>query len=150
MLWVSLRIAGTAAAVSLVLGLWLAWLLAKREFRGRRELAALVSLALAFPSPVICYYFLSGRPRLWSWGVVLAAIVSAMPLVVRAGRGALAAVDPLYEKAARSLGASDWRIFLRVEAPLIWRSSLGGAALGFARVAAEVAAALLIASRLEP
>jgi len=68
--------------------------------------------------------------------------------VVRAGRMAFAALDPLYGKAARSLGASEWRVLWRVEFPLVWRRTLAAAALAFARVLAECFAIVLIAHRI--
>ena len=150
MLWLSLRVAGVSTAVSLVLGWGLAWLLVNRQFPGKREVGVAASLALALPSPVICYYFLSGRAPLWSWGFTAAAVVSATPMLVRAGRVALTALDPVYGRAARSVGASDWRVFWRIELPLVFRSALAAAGLAFARVLAEFAFVFLLTVRLLP
>ena len=143
-----LRIAAVATAVSVVVGVPAAWVLVNRRFPGSRELGGLATAALALPAPVWCAYFWMGRPSLASWRLTAAAVMSAAPLLVRAGRTAFAGLDPLYGKAARSLGASDWRILWRVELPLIWRPALTGAAIAFARVLAECAAIAWIAPGL--
>ena len=144
MVWLSLRVAGISTVVSLVLGLAVAWLLVNRRFPGRREVGALATAGLALPAPVICTFLLLGRPSLASWSMACAAVLSAAPLLVRAGQTAFAGLDPLYGKTARSLGASDWRILWRIELPLIWRAALAAAAVAFARVLAELAVIVLI------
>ena len=134
----------------MVVGLWLAWTLANREFAGKRALGALSTAALALPAPVLCYYLLCVLGRIWPLtgiGLVAAGVVSAMPLLVRASRAAFASLDPSLGKAARSLGASGWRVFLRIELPLALRPVLAAIALAFARVLAEFAAAFWIADR---
>jgi molybdate transport system permease protein len=147
MLWSSLRIAGISTLVSVAAGVWLAWLLVNRRFPGRRELGTVATAALAVPAPVICYYFLMEREHGWSWGITGAAVLSAMPMLVRAGRMAFASIDPIYGNVARSLGRSDWRVFWRVEFPQVWRPTLGAAAVAFTRILAEMAAAVAIAAR---
>jgi molybdate transport system permease protein len=140
--------AGLAAAISVGIGLWLAWLLSNRRFPGQRALGALAAAAVALPSPVICYYLLAVIGHLWSVkraGLVGAGVLSAAPLLIRAGRGAFASLDPAWAKAARSTGASEWRVFSLVELPLAFRPILAAAVLGFARVLAELAAAFWIA-----
>jgi molybdate transport system permease protein len=69
-------------------------------------------------------------------------------MLVRAGRMAFGSIEPVYGNVARSLGCSDWRVFWRVEFPLVWRATLGAAALAFTRVLAEFGAAVWIASRV--
>ena len=146
MVWAALRVAGISTVVSVAAGLWLAWLLVNGQFRGRRQLGALLTGALALPAPVICYYLLLGRD--WAWGMAGAAVLSALPMMARAGRLAFGSLDPVYGNGARSLGASNWRVFWRVELPMVWRGAAAAAAVGFARVLAEAAAAVLIAARL--
>ena len=146
MLFPSLRIAVIATVVSLAFGLWLAWLLVNRQFPGRRELGALATLALALPAPVMCAYVLFARER--GWMLTLAAVLSAAPILVGAGRMAFSSLDPVYGKAARSLGASDWRVFWRVEFPFVWRCAAAAAAVAFARILAELVAAFWIVARL--
>ena len=111
-------------------------------------MGALATAALALPAPVICAFLLLGRPSLESWRIIFAAVLSAAPLLVRAGRTGFAGLDPLYGKTARSLGASDWRILWRIELPLIWRPAVIAAAIAFARVLAECAAIVLILPEL--
>ena len=143
-----LRAAAVSTAISMVLGLWLAWLLVNRQFPGRRELGGLATGFLALPAPVVCWYLFIGRATGWPPGMLIAAVLAALPMVVRAGRTAFGSLDPLYANAARSLGSSDWRVFWRVEFPLMWRAAATAAALAFARVLAESVAAVLIAARL--
>jgi molybdate transport system permease protein len=148
--WLALRVAGFSTGISVVAGLWLAWTLANREFAGKRALGALATAALALPAPVLCYYLLCVLARFRPWtetGLVAAGVFSAMPLLIRAFRTALATLDPNLGKAARSLGASGWRVFLRIELPLELRPILAAIALAFARVLAELAAAFWIADR---
>ncbi|MGB7722759.1 MAG: ABC transporter permease subunit [Bryobacteraceae bacterium] len=146
----ALRVAGFSTGISVVVGLWLAWTLANREFAGKRVLGALSTAALALPSPVLCYYLLCVWGRVWPLteiNLVAAGVLSAMPLVIRASLAAFASLDPNLAKAARSLGASGWRVFLRIELPLVLRPILVATALAFARVLAELATAFWIASR---
>lgn len=143
-----LRTLAISAAISIVLGLWLAWLLVNRQFPGRRALGAVATAALALPAPVICYYAFIDRTFAWSWGLPAAVILSATPMLVRAGRMAFSSLDPLYANAARTLGASEWRVFWRIEAPRVWRLSAAAAAVAFARVLAELVAGTAIALHL--
>jgi|SRR5581483_3141696 len=143
-----LRTAAIAIAVSLVVSLWLAWVLVNRRFPGRRELSALATAALALPAPVICYYAFFERSFAAQWRLAAAVMLTAIPMLVRAGRMALASLDPIYANAARSLGAHEWRVFWRVEIPRIWRPAAGAAAVAFARVLAESLAGIAIALRL--
>src|SRR5664279_3726443 len=150
LLWLALRVAGLSTGISVVVGLWLAWTLANREFAGKRALGALATAALAVPSPVLCYYLLCVSARIWPWteiNLVAAGVVSAMPLLIRASRTAFASLNPSLGKAARSLGASGWRVFLRIELPLALRPILAAIALAFARVLGELAVAFWIADR---
>jgi molybdate transport system permease protein len=150
LLLLALRVAGFSTGISVVVGLWLAWTLANREFAGKRVLGALSTVALALPAPVLCYYLLCVWGRVWPLteiNLVAAGVLSAMPLVIRASLAAFASLDPNLAKAARSLGASGWRVFLRIELPLELRPILAATALAFVRVLAELAAAFWIASR---
>ena|SRR5690349_5125328 len=143
-----LRTLAISTAISIVLGLWLAWLLVNRQFPGRRELGAVATAALALPAPVICYYAFVDRAFAWPWGFPTAVMLSATPMLVRAGRMAFSSLDPLYANAARTLGASEWRVFWRIDIPRVWRASAAAAAVAFARVLAEFVAGTVIALRL--
>ena len=150
LLWLALRVAGLSTGISVVLGLWLAWTLVNRQFAGKRALGAFSTAALALPAPVLCYYLLCVLGRVWPLteiNLVAAGVLSAMPLVIRASRTAFASLDPNLAKAARSLGASGWRVFLRIELPLAMRYILAAIALAFVRVLAELAAAFWIAGQ---
>ena len=143
-----LRTAALSIAFSLVLGWWLARLLVSQRFPGRRELGALATASLALPAPVICDYAFFAPGFAWTWGLAGAAMLSATPMLIRAGRTAFASLDPVHANAARTLGASEWRVFWRVEIPQIWRSAAAATAVAFARVLAELVVGIVIAVRL--
>lgn len=141
-----LEIAAISTAISLALGLALAWLLTHRQFPGNREIGWVATAALALPAPVVCYVvFLNPRQVLWQIAAV--GVLSAAPIVTRGGRTALASLDPVYGRTGRSLGSSDWRVFWRIELPLVWRQTAAATAVALARVFVETVAALLIAAR---
>ncbi len=161
-LWLSLRVAAVATLVSLALGLWIAYLLANRRFRGKELLDALVTLPLVLPPTVLGYYLLVvlgrssplghiyewafGGPLVFTWqAAVVASTLHAIPLLVKSARAAFETVDRSYEKAARNLGASDWRVFWRVTLPLSRRAVIAAAVLAFARALGDFGATLMIA-----
>jgi len=143
-------VGGLGAAGSLALGLWLAWILATRDFRGIRALEAAAELPAVLPPLILGTYLafaLAGRPEGFTWRVAaLAAAVAALPAMVMAARTAFELLPRDYENAARSLGASGWRVFWRVTAPLAYRPILAAASLAFARLAAEYAVTVLVAA----
>jgi molybdate transport system permease protein len=131
-LWLSLQVAGVAAAGALAMGLWLAYRLATREFAGRK--AALGLLALLFATPVVILAWVLLRPVFpWQAGAAVGAI-AALPPIVLGARRPLQDLNREYGDAARSLGCSEWRIFWRVMLPLGWRPILAAAGVAFARV----------------
>jgi molybdate transport system permease protein len=145
-----LRVAGLSTGISVVAGLWLGWTLTNCEFAGKRALGVLSIAAIALPAPVLCYYLLAVLVRIWPLteiNLVAAGVLSALPLLVRASRNAFASLDPNLGKAARSLGASGWRVFLRIDLPLGLRPILAAIALAFALVLAQLAAAFWIADQ---
>jgi molybdate transport system permease protein len=130
--WLSLQVAGLATAGALALGLWLAYSLATREFVARK--ATLGLLALLFATPVVILAWMFFRPAFrWQAGV-LAGTIAALPPIALGARRSLQDLDRAYGNAARSLGASEWRIFWRVMLPLGWRPILAAAAVAFVRV----------------
>ena len=164
-LWLSLRVAGLATLLSLALGLWLAWLLANREFRGKEVVDAVVTLPLVLPPTVLGYYLLVvlgrlsplgraweavfGAPLVFTWqAAVVASTVHALPLLVKTARAALESVDRGYEKAARNLGASEWRVFWRISLPLARRAVLASVVLAFARSLGDFGATLMVAGNI--
>jgi molybdate transport system permease protein len=161
-LWLSLEVAAWATGISLILGIWLAWLLANRQFPGKDVLDALTTLPLALPPTVLGYYLLvvigrtswighaweqvTGSPLVFTWrAAVIASTLHAIPLLVKSSRAALENVDAAYERAARSLGASEWRLFWRVSIPLARRPIAAAAAIAFARSMGDFGATLMVA-----
>jgi len=164
-LWLSLRVAVASTLVALAGGLWIAYLLANREFRGKEVLDAAVTLPLVLPPTVLGYYLLIvlgrqsvvgrlweavfGSPLVFTWkAAVIAALLHALPLLVKSARAALESVDRSYERAARNLGASEWRLFWRVTFPLARRSILAAAALAFARSLGDFGVTLMVAGNI--
>ncbi len=144
-----MRVGLSATLIALALGLWIARLLHGPE---KRTVAArwLIAAGLALPPAILCGYFIfrfSGRAFHWPWAVA-AGLVNGLPLLSWWLLTSIDRVDSRYRNAARSLGASEWRVFLRISRPLAWRPILAGAAIVFARVSAEFAAVLLISRRL--
>src|SRR6202158_654398 len=164
-LWLSLRVATISTAVALVVGLWLAWLLANRQFRGKEILDAAITLPLVLPPTVLGYYLLVllgraspigklyewifGGPLVFSWqAAVVAALFHSTPLLVKSARAAFESVDRSFERAARNLGATELRLFGRVPLPLARRSILAAAALAFARSLGDFGVTLMIAAKI--
>lgn len=164
-LWLSLRVAVISTAISLAIGLWLAWLLANRDFRGKELLDAAVTLPLVLPPTVLGYYLLVllgrhsplGQIYEWTFGSPLvfseqAAIVAALfhsaPLLIKSARAALESVDRSYERAARSLGASEMRLFWSVTLPLARRSIFAAVALAFARSLGDFGVTIMLAGNI--
>lgn len=164
-LWLSLQVATAATLSSLPVALALALALARGRWPGKALLEALVNLPLVLPPVVIGYALLVGFGRqgpigrwLNEWfgltfvftfrGAVLAAAVMALPLMVRAVRQALEAVDLGLEDAARTLGASRLDAFASVTLPLAGPGLLSGAVLGFAASLGEFGATITFVSNV--
>lgn len=164
-LWLSLRVAFLSTALALAGGLWIAYVLANREFRGKDVLDAAVTLPLVLPPTVLGYYLLVlvgrasplgklwedtfGSPLVFTWkAAVLAALLHALPLLVKSARAALESVDRSYERAARNLGASETKLFFRVSLPLARRSILAATALAFARSLGDFGVTLMVAGNI--
>ena len=158
----SLLCASAATLVCLVLGVPLAWVLARATFPGRKLVRALVTVPLVLPPVVggVALLLLLGRRGLIgqyldSWfgislpfttpAVVIAEAFVAMPFLVIAVEGALRGADRRYEDAAATLGASRWLIFRRVTLPLIAPGISAGAVLCFARALGEFGATITFA-----
>jgi molybdate transport system permease protein len=161
-LWLSFKVAIIATLISMVVGLWLAWLLATRSFRGKELIDAAVTLPLVLPPTVLGYYLLVllarssplgriyesvfGQPLVFTWqAAVLASTIHAIPLLVKSARAGFESADPVYGRAARSLGAGEWRLFWKVAFPLARRSIMAAAAIAFARSLGDFGATLMIA-----
>jgi molybdate transport system permease protein len=158
----SLISASVATAVSLLVGVPLAWVLARARFRGISLLRALVTLPLVLPPVVggVALLLAFGRRGiagryLDAWfgitipftttAVVLAETFVALPFLVITVEGALRAADPRYEEASASLGADRWTTFRRVTLPLVAPSVLAGSVLCWARALGEFGATITFA-----
>lgn len=160
----SLQVSFWAVLISLPLAIAVAWLLARRDFPGKAWLSALVHLPLVLP-PVVTGYLLLltfglngavGRV-LADWGIVLAfrwtgaalaAGIMGFPLMVRAIRLAIEAVDPKLEEAAETLGAGRIARFTQVTLPLIAPGILAGVVLGFAKAMGEFGATITFVANI--
>jgi molybdate transport system permease protein len=154
-----------ATATSLVLGVPLAWVLARVAFPGRSLVRAAVTLPMVLP-PVVggaaLLFALGRRGFVGSWledalgvhlpfttaGVVVANTFVAMPFLVVSVEGALRGTDPRYEDAAATLGASRWAVLTRVTLPLVRPSLMAGALLCWARALGEFGATITFAGNL--
>jgi molybdate transport system permease protein len=161
----TLKVAGWATAINLVLGVGVGYALSRWRFPGRDVLDALLTLPMVMPPTVLGYYLLVvigsqgvvgawllqnlGIRLIFTWqAAVIAATIVAFPLVFKAARAAFENVDPQWEDAARTLGLSEWSIFLRVSLPLAWRGILAGLLLAFARALGEFGATLMVAGSI--
>ncbi|MEY3307563.1 MAG: hypothetical protein RLZZ413_1601 [Pseudomonadota bacterium] len=161
----SLRVSFWATLVSLPVGIAVAYVLARHRFWGRQLLNGLVHLPLILP-PVVTGYLLLltfgrkgavgafldqtfGLVFAFRWtGAALAAAVMAFPLMVRAIRMAIEAVDPRLEAAAGTLGASRPWVFVTVTLPLILPGIVAGAILGFAKAMGEFGATITFVANI--
>lgn len=155
----SARVALFATLACLPLGIFVGWLLARREFRGKFLLEALVQLPMVLPPVVPGYALLllfGSRGPLGRWleatfgiqlaftwqGAVLAAAVMAFPLLVQPVRVAFRLIDARLEHAATTLGATPWNAFLTIALPLALPGVLAGAVLCFSRSLGEFGATM--------
>lgn len=160
----SLQVSLAAIAGALPVAFCLAWVLARMRFPGKILLDGLVHLPLVLPPVVIGWLLLIafapegpggrflalfGVSVLFRWtGAAIAAAVMALPLMVRAIRLSLEAVDPRLEQAALTLGAGPWRTFATITLPLAAPGVLAGAVLGFARSLGEFGATITFVSNI--
>jgi molybdate transport system permease protein len=161
----SLKVAGWATAINLVLGVAAGYALARMRFIGRDLLDALLTLPMVLPPTVLGYYLLVlvgrrgwlggwlhetfGIQLIFTWqGAVIAASLVAFPLVMKAARAAFEGVDTRLEQAARVLGLGEAAVFFRVTLPMAWHGILAGVLLAFARALGEFGATLMVAGSI--
>lgn len=163
-LLISLKVAVLATGVSFVFALFAAWRLSRRRGAMPALLDSLCSLPLVLPPTVLGYYLIlvvgrrgligpaladAGINLIFSWqGAVVAAAVVVFPLIYKSARAALESVDPRLEDAARTLGASELRVFLGISLPLAFRGIFAGVMLAFARGMGEFGATLMVAGNI--
>lgn len=164
-IYLSLKVAGVAVLLALPFAILIAWLLARKNFWGKNLLNGIVHLPLVLPPVVIGYLLLISMAKkgmigqfLWEWfgfslsfswkGAVLASMVMAFPLMVRSIRLAIENVDPKLEQAARTLGATPFKVFFTLTLPLSFSGMIAGAVLGFARSLGEFGATITFVSNI--
>ncbi len=164
-LWLSLKVASVSVLASMPIGFALAWLFARKRFPGRALLDAIVHLPLVLPPVVIGYALLLGfgrRGPVGQWleetfglvlafrwtGAALACAIMGLPLMVRAIRQSLEAIDPRLDAAASTLGANRLWVLATVTLPLSLPGVVTGALLSFARSLGEFGATITFVSNI--
>jgi len=161
----SILVASTSTIIIAILGLALAYLLERVEFKGKNLLDAVVTVPMVLPPTVVGYYLilffgrkgplgkaiyqLTGISFSFTWeGAVLASTVVALPLMVKVSKAAIGSVDPDLIKVSYSLGKSEWETFIRIILPLAKGGIIAGMVLSFARALGEFGATLMIAGNI--
>lgn len=169
MIWNALRLSLLVVSIATIaialIGTAFGFLLAKRQFRGKEFLDALLTLPMVLPPTVTGYYLilLLGRRGLlggpiyaWTgWSVtftwtaaVIASTLVALPLMIKSARAAIESVNPDYEIASCTLGKSELETFFRITLPLAGKGILAGVILSFARAFGEFGATLMLAGNI--
>ena len=160
-LGLTLRLATTTTLVLAVIGLPLAQWLNRTRWRLAPAIETLVALPVVLPPTVIGFYLLvafspqhppgswwrelTGAPLSFSFtGLVIASVFYSLPFAVQPFQAALRGVSPELLEAGRALGASPWRVFLKLHVPLAWRGIAAGLTLGFAHTLGEFGVVLMI------
>ena len=163
--FLSLKVALWSVLITLPLGLFIAWLLARKDFFGRALLNGIVYLPLVLPPVVVGFFLLTilgqqgaigeflhnffGITIIFTWqGAAIASAIMSFPLMVRAIRISIENVDTNLESAARTLGASPIRVFYSITLPLILPGILAGIILAFARSLGEFGATITFVSNI--
>lgn len=161
----TLRTAALATVLIVPPGLVVAWLLARRTWPGKSVVETIVALPLVMPPVATGFILLEllgrhggigawlddafGIEVVFTWRAVVAAMmVMSFPLLVRAARVAFEEVEPRYEQIARTLGATETRVFFTMTLPLAARGIVSGMLLAFARAIGEFGATILVAGNI--
>ena len=164
-LWLTLKVALIATLIAGVVGIALGWWMSRRRFQGTNVVDAILMLPMVLPPTVIGYYLIVligrngvlgqyldrwfGINLIFTWqGAVIAASVVSFPLVYKGARAAFEEVDGRFANAARTLGAGEFEVFVRIALPLAMRGIAAGLMLTFARAMGEFGATLMIAGNL--
>lgn len=164
-LYLTLKVSVIATFFSIVIGLGLAWLTARKDFFGKGILDAIIMQPLVIPPTVLGYYLLVllgrssylgrfledtlGITLVFTWkAAVVAAVVASLPLFVRPARAAIEGVDKNLENAARLLGKTEWEVLKTITIPLAWRGIAAGSIIAFARATGEFGATLMVAGNI--
>jgi molybdate transport system permease protein len=163
-LWVSTRASVFATVIVAVVGVGLAYVLARVRFPGRGAIEAACSLPMALPPTVVGYYLLTqlggpgpirdvsmalfGHSLTFTFtGIVVAQSIEAFPYCLRAARASIAGVDRRLEAAARTLGLCRWRVAVQVTLPLARRGIVAGVAMAFGRALGDYGATVAISGK---
>lgn len=162
---ISLKVALTATAFTLIIGVLLARLFTKYDFKGKDIFEALIILPMVLPPSVVGYglliligkrgiigqfiYDTFGISLVFTWtAACIAAVIVALPLMYQSCKAAFLNIDPIFENAAMTLGADKIRVFRRISLPLAWPGIVSGIVLSFARALGEFGATLMVAGNI--
>jgi molybdate transport system permease protein len=162
---ISLKVAFVATIFTLIVGVFLAQVFTKYEFKGKNVLEVLLILPMVLPPSITGYallimigrrgfigkyvYNYFGISLVFTWGAAcLAAAIVSLPLMYQSCKAAFLNVNHIYGNAARTLGASENRIFWKITLPLAWPGVVGGIVLSFARALGEFGATLMVAGNI--
>jgi molybdate transport system permease protein len=162
--WFTLRTALFSMALVVPIGLAISWILGRFEWRGKSLVETLIALPLVMPPVATGLILLKlfgrrgplgalldrwGVEFVFTWRAVVAAmVVMSLPLFVRSARVALEEVNVRYENVARTLGASELRVFFSITLPLAARGVIAGTVLAFARAIGEFGATIVVAGNI--
>lgn len=161
-LFLSLKVAAISTSVVFITGVLFAHLLARKNFFGKSFVESVFLLPLVLPPTVVGFGLLvlfgkNGLIGSWlltwfdiqvvfSWlGAVIASIVVSFPLMYQSAVASFSSLDSRLENVARTMGASEWRVFWTISFPLAWPGLLAGLVLSFARGLGEFGATLMLA-----
>lgn len=161
----SLKVAGAAVLIVVCSSIPIATLMAKREFVGKNILESILTLPLVLPPSVVGFtllyafgkngplgifleHFFHFKVVFTIWGAIIAAAVVSFPLMYQSVKAAIESVDDKLEKAARTLGAGELKVFFTITIPLAWNGVVAGFVLAFARSLGEFGATLMIAGNI--
>lgn len=164
-LFLSLKVALIATIIIAVIGISTAYILARKNFRGRTVLDSLITLPMILPPTVTGFYLivllgkkgiigkyifeLTGWSIIFTWqAAVIAATVVSIPIMIKSARSAIESVDIDLEKAAYTLGKSEFQTFFLVTLPLAKNGLIGGLILSFARALGEFGATIMVAGNI--
>lgn len=162
---ISLKVALVATIFTLIVGVFLAQVFTKYDFKGKNILEVLVILPMVLPPSITGYglliligkrgfigkfmYNYFGVTLVFTWGsACLAAAIVSLPLMYQSCKAAFLNVNHVFENAARTLGAGENRIFWKITLPLAWPGVVSGIVLSFARALGEFGATLMVAGNI--
>jgi molybdate transport system permease protein len=165
-IWLTLKVAFISTAVAIPVSTGIAWVLARKSFAGKNIIEGLIALPLVAP-PVVTGYLLlivfGNNGFIGKWlvesfnirlsfnftALVMASVVVSTPLAVRTIKASFELIDPVYEKASMTLGASRFSTFFRISLPLALPGIISGMVLVFARSLGEFGATITFAGNIQ-